>query len=115
MLPREPKLSLNLSLTPMVYTRGAQVLPAAREALKDIEIDTPPPPPPLPVPMEWETQACSVPLRELLRRIAIVRDTGAVTHMDWGSASAHRVVATAAGATAGAAAGGAQDSQEHWQ
>ena len=74
MLPREPKLSLNLPLTPMDYTRGAQVLPAARQALKDMEIDTPPPPPPLPVPMEWETQACSVPLRELLRRIAIVRD-----------------------------------------
>ena len=48
-----------------------------------MEVDTPPPPVPLLVTMEWETQACSVPQRELRRRIARVRDTGAATPMEW--------------------------------
>jgi hypothetical protein len=72
-------------LTPMDCTppRCAQILPAARQALTDMEVDAPPPPPPLPSPMEWETQACSVPQRELRRGSARARDTGAATPMDW--------------------------------
>ncbi|KAK9915750.1 hypothetical protein WJX75_003597 [Coccomyxa subellipsoidea] len=72
-------------LTPMDCTppRCAQILPAARQALTDMEVDAPPPPPPLPSPMEWETQACSVPQRELQRGSARARDTDEATPMDW--------------------------------
>ena len=69
--------------TSMDCTPPCTGLPAARQALTDMEVDTPQPQPQLPVPMEWWTQACSMPQRELRHRIARVHDTGAATSMDW--------------------------------
>lgn len=71
--------------TPMDCTPAhrAKVLPAARQALADMDIDAPPAPAQRPAPMEWETQEGSLPQQEKRRRSARTRDTGAPTPMDW--------------------------------
>lgn len=72
--------------TPMDCTppSGAEILPAVRQTLADMDIDAQPAPPraPAATPMEWETPARTPLQQTTRRRVAPARDTAAASPME---------------------------------